>query len=101
MFSWELRNKSASRDDDSSGGKSKVARVLTQPTKPELLFGKRATPRSELSSGRKLVRRQRVLTNVCSLGEIQLVDTTPEWRRARKCDALFEREVGEVIIWAA
>ena len=64
-----LRNKSADRDDDSSGGEFKVARVLTQPTKPESSSGKRATPSAELESGSK-----RVLKNVSSLGEIQLVD---------------------------
>ena len=72
-FSLELRNKSASRDDASSGGESKVARVLIKPTKPESPSGKRATPSAELVSGSKRVRRQRVLTNVSFLGEIYQV----------------------------
>ena len=73
VFFRELRNKSASRDDDSSGGKSKMARVLTQSTKPESSSGKRATASAELESGSKRVQRQRVLTNVSSRG-IHLVD---------------------------
>ena len=73
-FSRELQNKSASRDDDSSGVISKMARVLTQPnTVPKSPSGQRGTP-SAARKWEQRVRRQRVLPNVSSLGEIYLVD---------------------------
>ena len=70
-FHRELRNQTASCDDYSSGGETMVARV---PTEPESSSGKRATPSAELESGSKRVRRQRVPTNVSSLGKIYMVD---------------------------
>ena len=55
-----------------------MARVLKQPAELESPSGKRTTPSAALKSGSKHVRRQRVLTNVSSLGEIHLVDMSVE-----------------------
>ena len=85
-FARRLRKKRpGSHDDDTGGVASTVVREVTRPAEPEASSGREIGPsdasertaekaENAVNAGRR-VRKQRVLTNVSSLGEIHLVDS--------------------------
>ena len=85
-FARRLRKeRPGSHDDDAGGVASTDARKVTRPAEPEASSGREIGPsdvsertaekaENAVNAGRR-VRKQRVLTNVASLGEIHLVES--------------------------
>ena len=99
-FARRLRKKRpGSHDDDAGGVASTVAREVTRPAEPKASSGREIGPsdvsertaekaENAVNAGRR-VRKQQVLTNVSSLGEIHLVDSGHIPSLLQEADCVF------------